>query len=102
MMLPSDRARVTVEGLLKSMSAMGETSSLSRLLNAEGEEFRAFESAACRPLGTPSKTNLLGVAAVDAAAADAAAGAGAVAVALEAVFLPSTGLGAGSDTRRSV
>ena len=49
---------VTIEGLLKSMLPAGATSSSFRLLKMLGEGARALESAACRPLGTPSSTNL--------------------------------------------
>src|ERR1700733_3600464 len=100
MVLPSDSARVTVEGLLKSMSLTGATSSSFRLLNALGEGARALESAACRPVGTPSKTNLLGASA--AGAAGAVFGPAAAAAPLGALFLPSSGLGAGSGMRRTV
>src|SRR5882757_2255078 len=94
---PSASVTVTVEGLLKSMSPAGTTSSTLRLLKWAGEGAKNCESAACRPLGTPSSTNL--------SAAGGPAGAGfAVGFAAEAAVLGlpdllSVGLGWLAATR---
>src|ERR1700675_4983311 len=71
---PSASVTVTVEGLLKSMSPAAATSSAARLPNMPADGAKVCGSAACRPFGTPSSTNLL---AAGAAAAGAVAGAAA-------------------------
>src|ERR1700674_465876 len=57
------------EGLLKSMSPAAATSSAARLPNMVGEGAKVCGSAACRPLGTPSSTNLSAAGAAGAGAA---------------------------------
>ena len=108
--LPSSKVTATIDRLLKSTLATGATSSSLRLLSMVGEGARDWETAASRPLGTPSRTNLVaaGAAGIGAAAGDAgAAGAADVAgtadaagAALGALPLTSAGLTA-SVTRRS-